>query len=345
MSIESSGSRGPQNGNCSDAEAKTATQKTINRIKEDYCKRLKVKVTELSESEVTHDGAIMMYKKKKCSFVKTEKNYRLVRNLELKIGVELIQASTEIKKNVATYITQNDALIAALKAVVKTAKEAKLKFGELREAADKLDGCRKDSCNSAQIKILGCSDGDDCNDNNKQEDATKRPEPCRNVCEILDDLITIPDSLSQDIDIIYNSAAEIVGIQSFSNIKTLEKFQQDFATNAKDFDDLVQAQMTNGGLSLKKAQEDLVLVIKSLTQSGYALYNKRNEVGTVDKTKDYLCCHECKCLADCGCDGEKGDDDNRLKKCKCDICDICKEVTDIYSYESQSNNTYSNNAM
>lgn len=340
MSIESSGSREPQKGNCSDAEAKTATQKTIHRIKEDYCKKLNVKVTELNESEVTHDGAVMVYEKKKCIFVKTEKNYLLVRNLELKIGVELIQASNEIKKNVATYITQNDALVAALKAVVKTAKEAKLKFGELREAAGKLDGCRKDSCNSMQIKILGCSD-DDCNDNHKQEDTAKRPEPCQDVCQILDDLIRVPDSLSQDIDIIFNSAAEIVGIQSFSNVKTLEKFQQDFSANAKDFDDLVLEQMTNGGLSLKKAQEDLVLVIKSLTQSGYALYNKRNEVDTVDKTKDYLCFHECKCLADCGCEGEKGDDDNRLKKCKCDICDICKEVTEIYSCESPSNYTYS----
>ncbi|RQO66360.1 hypothetical protein DBR43_29505 [Pedobacter sp. KBW06] len=339
MSIESSGSREPQNGNCNDAEAETATQKTIHLLKEDYCKRLKGKVAELGESELTYDGTVMIYQKKKCAFVKTEKNYLLVRNLELKVGVELITASDEIKKNVAADILQNDALVLALKAVVKTAKDAKAKFGELREAAGKLDGCRKDSCSAVQMKILGCSEGDDCNDNNKQEESSRRPDPCRNVCQILDDLITIPDSLSQDIDIIFNSAAEIVGIQSFSNIKSLEKFQQDFATNAKAFDDLIQAQMTSGGLSLKKAQEDFVLSTKTATQSGYALYNKRNEVGTLDETKDYLCHHECKCIAGCGCDGEKGEDDNRLKKCKCDICDICKEVTEVYSCENPSDNS------
>jgi hypothetical protein len=48
---------------------------------------------------------------------------------------------------------------------------------------------------------------------------------------------------------------------------------------------------------------------------------------------------KCKCIAGCGCDGEKGDDDNRLKKCKCDICDICKEVTEVYSCENPSDNS------
>lgn len=340
MSIESSGSKEQQNENCRDAEAKTATQKSIHRIKEDYCKKLKVKVSELSGAEVSHDGAVMSYEKKKCAFVKTEKNYLLVRNLELKIGVELIQASDEIKKNVASYKAQNLVLVDALKAVVKTAKEAKMKFGELREAGGRLDGCMKDSCNSGQMKILGCNGDDDCNgaeQSDRQEEKSRKPDPCRDVCELLEDLVNVPDSLSQDIDIISNSAAEIVGIQSFSNIQTLEKFQQDFAANAKGFDDLILAQMNSGGLSLKKAQDEFITVIKSLTQSGYALYNKRNEVETIDETKDYLCCHKCNCIADCGCDGERdGDEDNRLKKCKCDICDICKEVTEIYSCENPS---------
>lgn len=332
MSIESSGYREPEKGNCNDAEAETATQKTIRLLKEDYCTRLKGKVAELGESELTYDGAVLVYQKKKCSLVKTEKNYLLARNLELKVCVELITAAEEIKKNVTADIAQNDALVIALKAVLKTAKDAKTKFGELREAAGKLDGCRKDSCNAGQMKILGCIEGDDCNDNSKQEESPRRPDPCKNVCQIIDELISAPDSLSLDIDIITNSTAEIVGIQSFSNIKSLEIFQQDFSANAKAMDDLLLTQITNGGLSLKKAQDDFILSTKTITQSGYALYNKRNEVGTLDKTKDYLCHHECSCIA--GCDEEKGEYDNRLKKCKCDICDICKEVIEVYSCES-----------
>jgi hypothetical protein len=334
--IENSGSREQQNGNCSDAEVKTATQKSLYRIKEEYCKKLKVKEAELVEMEITSYGTLLSYERKKCTFVKTEKNYLLVRNLELKIGVELIQASDEIKKNVVSYNTRNTALVDALKAVMKTAKEAKMKFGELREAGDKLDGCMKDSCNSGQLKIIGCADDDDCNDSNKQFEKPKKPDPCRDVCHILKELISTPDSLFQDIDIIFNSAAEIIGIQSFSNIKTLEKFQVDFAANAKGFDDLIQAQMISGGVSLKKAQEELILMIKTLTQSGYTLYNKRNEVETIDKTTSYLCCHKCTCIDDCGCDGDN-EEDNRLKDCKCKICQICKEVTEIYSGDGQSN--------
>jgi len=337
MSIESSNLPGSQNGNCKDTDAQTATQKSLHQLKEDYCKRLKAKSGELSESEVSGNGTLMMYEKKKCAFVNTEKNYLLVRNLELKVGIELMQASDEIKKNVAASISQNEALVLALKAVLKTAKEAKVKFAELRDSASKLDACMKDSCSAGQLKLLGCA-GDDCNDQHKQAEANKLPGDCQNACRILDELVHQPPDLSQDIDIIVNAAAEIIGIQSFSNIKTLEKFQQDFALNAKNFDDLILLQMAGGGAGLKKAQEELSLAIKTLTQSGYALYNKRNEVETLVATKHYLCCHKCSCIGDCGCNDEKSDENNRFKKCKCDICDICKEVTDIYCLESSSGN-------
>ena len=120
MTIESSNMRNPKNGNCNGNEAKTITQKNLHQIKEDYCNRLKGKLGESSESEVTSDGTLMMYEKKKCVFVKTEKNYQMLRNLELKVGVELIQSSEEIKKNVAASISQNDALVAGLKAVLMT---------------------------------------------------------------------------------------------------------------------------------------------------------------------------------------------------------------------------------
>lgn len=328
MSIESSYAKGSQHGGCRDTEVETATQKTIRQIREGYCEKLRTLTGGLNETELGNEGAQMQYEKKKCSFVKTEKNYLLVRNLELKVGLELMQASEEIKKNVAGNLEQNTALVLALKAVVKTAKDTKTIFGDLRDAASKLDACMKDSCNAVQMKILGCKDND-CNDT-KQEVQERKPDCCQNVCEILDELVTVPDEFSADIDIIFSSSAEIVGIQSFANIKTLEQFQLDFSANAKAFDDLVLSQITAGGISLKKAQDDLTAAIRTLTQSGYALYGKRDEVNTADDTKDYLCCHECKCIGDCGCGGERKEGENRFKNCKSDICEICNEVTGIY---------------
>src|ERR1044072_7014608 len=134
---------------CGD-NGKTATKRTIKQIKDTYCESLKVLTGELSQSEVTYEGYVRAYHRKKCGFIKTEKNYRIVRNLELKYGVELVQSTEEIKKNVASYIKMNDDLVKALKDVLATAKDAKAKFGELRDAASKLDACRKDSCNASQ---------------------------------------------------------------------------------------------------------------------------------------------------------------------------------------------------
>jgi hypothetical protein len=339
MALQQSNTKKPPAEKPCNDQGKTATKRTIKQIKDTYCESLKVLTGELSQSEVTYEGYVRAYHRKKCSFIKTEKNYRIVRNLELKVGIELIQSSEEIKKNVASYIKINDDLVKALKDVLTTAKDAKAKFGELRDAASKLDASRKDSCNASQMIILGCKSGEECGDKKDNDQHDNKPEACDNVCEILDDLVEVPETLAKDIDIIFTSAAEILGIQSFSNIKTLDKFQQDFGTAAKAFDDVVAEKMKAGATATTKAQEELTAAIKTLTTSGHALYNKRNEIETDDDTKDFLCHHDCDCIRDCGCDDEgddKGENDNdrnkkdRFKKCKCEICDICKEVKDIY---------------
>jgi hypothetical protein len=183
--------------------------------------------------------------------------------------------------------------------------------------------------------VLGCSPSGDCNDNNQNqgdEVASQKSEGCKDACSILDHLVEIPESFSRDIDSIFNAAPEILGIQSFTNIKTLEKFQLDFEANSKTFNDWVVAKMTAGKAAVDTAQKDLIDATTLLTTAGFALYNSRNAVETADATKDYLCCPECKCLNDegeCGCH-DLDDDTDRLKKCKCEICDICQEVTSIY---------------
>ena len=338
-SQQSNTKKPPAEKPCND-NGKTATKRTIKQIKDTYCQNLSVLTGELSQSEVTYEGYVRAYHRKKCSFIKTEKNYSIVRNLELKAGIELVQSSEEIKKNVASYVKMNDDLVKALKDVLAGARESKAKFGELRDAASKLDAARKDSCNASQMIILGCKSGEECGDKKDNDQNDKKPDACDNVCEILDHLVEVPETLAKDIDIIFTSAAEILGIQSFSNIKTLDKFQQDLSAAAKAFDDVVADRMKAGATATTKAQEELTAAIKTLATAGHALYNKRNEIETDDDTKDFLCHHDCDCIKDCGCDDDDNDrhDDNdndrnkkdRFKKCKCEICDICKEVKDIY---------------
>lgn len=330
MSIQSSTNPKKLSEGTHGEKQKLPTQRTIDLIKETYCKNLKGLVGELSQSEVTYEGTLVTYNTKKCCFVKTEKNYRIIRNLELAVGVELVQTNEEIKKNVVLYNKQNDDLVKALKLVLTNTKEAKIKFGELRDAANKLSDCTKDSCNKSQMVLLGCKQADECNDNSK-DTGDKLPDCCNDVCEIIEELINIPASMSADIDTICGGSAEIVGIQTFSNIKSLETFQADFLLNAKAFDDWVKLKMTAGSTALNVLQDELMLATKNLTQSGFALYGKRNEVEIADEVKDYLCDHECSCIDhECGCNDEAKDPEGRLANCKCDICDICTDVKDIY---------------
>ena len=310
-------------------------KKTIRTKKDSYCDSLVTLVGTLTASEENVQGLTTTYELKKCCFVKTEKNYRIIRNLEILTGVELIQASAEIKTDVTAVLDKNGKLVDALKAVCAAAKDAKAKFGDLRDAASKLDACRKDSCNSSQMIKLGCKPAGECGDNEKKQDSsqeTQIPQPCENACSILDRLVTVPAIFSQDIDIIYNSSAEIMGIQTFTSIKSLQKFQQDFEANAKAFDDWVTQKMKDGKTSVDAAQAELVDATKSLTTASYALYSARNAVEATDTIKDYLCCHKCKCISEdgeCGCH-HLDDSNDRLKACKCEICDICDEVTGIY---------------
>lgn len=330
MPIQSTSNPNTHHDGTQGEKPKLPTQRTIDLIKETYCKNLKGLVGELSQSEVTYDGNLVTYNTKKCCFVKTEKNYRIIRNLELSVGVELIQANDEIKKNVVLYNKQNDDLVKALKLVLTNTKEAKLKFGELRDAANKLSDCTKDSCNKSQMVLLGCRQADECNDNNR-DGGEKLPDCCDGVCEIIDELINIPASMNGDIDIICSASAEIVGIQTFSNIKSLETFQVEFSTNSKAFDDWIKQKMVAGSSALNILQEELTAAVKNLTTAGFTLYSKRNEVEIADEVKDYLCDHKCGCIDhECGCQQEQKDPEGRLANCKCDICTICGEVKEIY---------------
>ena len=352
MSIQQYSEKKKPDGNGKKHNGKRSPVKKTIRIKKDsYCDSLVTLVGTLTASEENVKGLTITYEAKKCSFVKTEKNYRIIRNLELLTGVELIQSSAEIKTDVTEVIAKNGKLVDALKAVCAAAKDAKTKFRELRDAASHLDGCRKDSCNSSQMIKLGCKPAGECGDNERRQDTnqdrrqdsnqerrhegnqdTNTPQPCENACTILDHLVSIPPIFSQDIDIIFNSSAEIMGIQTFTSIKSVQKFQQDFETNAKAFDDWIVQKMKDGKTAVDTAQTELVDATKGLTVASYALYSARNVVESTDAIKDYLCRHKCKCISEdgeCGCH-ELDDTNDRLKACKCDICEICEEVTGIY---------------
>jgi hypothetical protein len=319
----------PQGHKCQDADS--ITKKNIKTAKNAYCPKLQTKLGTLHQCEEVYKGKKTEYEHKKCRFVSTEKNYRIFRNVELTVGVQLTRATAGIETNITTYVGYDTKLSGALTDLLAAVKNAKSKFSDLRDSACKLDACSKDSCNRTQMAILTGEKFEDCNDDKNKPDQEhqpgKRPSDCEKASIILHELIHDPASLSKEIDIILNSAADVIGIQTFSNITSLsQQFLPAIKGNAKGFDDFVVDRMTKGSTDLTTAQTNLTQIIKDLTDAEFAEYNARIDLDAIKGVKDFLCHHKCECV----CEGE-----GRLDKCKCEICDICHEVTKIYSIETE----------
>lgn len=129
----------------------------------------------------------------------------------------------------------------------------------------------------------------------------------------------LSQNFSEDIDIIFNSATRVTGIQVFSNVPTLEPLQKTMLEKSKAFDDFIQEKMKKDADDLKKIQEELVKSVQELAKNTSGLYFRRSDFKGVQRATQKLCnpgCDECM----------QTGDENRLDDCKCDICDICEEV-------------------
>jgi cell fate (sporulation/competence/biofilm development) regulator YlbF (YheA/YmcA/DUF963 family) len=191
--------------NCKDGTR--PTDKTVQRERHKVCSEMKDRAAEVLQWEQTRHGAHQLYNDKKGTFVKTELNYQFYRNMELMVGVELIQVNEGIKENVTSYKKWNDDLAATLKELVKTVKEAKDKVRDLKEAACKLNTCINDSCQATQRKILTGESYDNCKENDKEVE-----DKC-NAKEVLEHLENIPIIFLHDMNIIFNSATRVTIFQ------------------------------------------------------------------------------------------------------------------------------------
>src|SRR5678816_319304 len=109
-------------------------------------------------------------------------------------------------------------------------KDVKTKLNDLRDAACKLENCKNDSCNCTQVYILTGERPENCDSN---EPAGSRPAECSDAKDNLDKLICMPKALGFDADSLFKASADVVGIQVFSNIGTLDPLQKALAEDSK----------------------------------------------------------------------------------------------------------------
>jgi hypothetical protein len=304
---------------CNDCEENdTATQKSITAERTKYCDELYTIAGEVSKAETNYTGQNTVYESRKCMFVWTEDNYRRYRNTEICVGTELLTSNDLVRENVTNYIKWGNELSAGLKNIFKSIKEVKTKVGDLRDAADKLKGCMDDICNCTQMTIITGEVSEKCADKKPPEN---RPAECNDAKDILKLLTCLPGSLKTDADSLFQASSDVIGIQVFSNLGTLEPLQKTLSDESKAFEKHIQEAMKARESELKKLQEELVKSVQESTKSAAALYNKRSDFEGIMCTTKFICCPNCDCVVE-QVECEKP----RLDKCKQSICDICEEV-------------------
>ncbi|MEO6613368.1 MAG: hypothetical protein ABIT05_14870 [Chitinophagaceae bacterium] len=314
------------------------TQMVINKERNKYCLSLYESKGATSQQEVKYAGEGDIYNDKKCLFNYTEENYRRYRNLEITIGTEMLATTESMKGNVDQLKKWNSDLNAILKKLSKTVKDVKGKFSLLHQAGCLLKSSIYDKCNAAQWKALTGKDKADCGN------PTSTHPACTETSRVIEDMICKPIGLSLDIDSICQSSSDVVGIQIFSNIDTLEPLHKDLDLYAKDLEKHVGEVMKTREGDLKTLQQDLVKSVKDITKSAMDRNSMRSDFEGWFDTVNYLCCPPCDCVGpkdpddpDCQ-DGlrkqppKPGDRDcycdctPRLKTCEENICIICDEV-------------------
>ena len=304
---------------CGCDEPNTETQiKTINVIRDGYCREMYAALGDVLQLESKRVKLIELIKNKTCWFVWTERHYRIYRNLELLVGAKLLQTNDSIKDGIKNYLTVNKTLADSLKKIAKTAKDVKTKMQDLRDMACKLEICMDDTCNCSQMIELTGEIPPSC----KDPRPTLKPPPaeCNNIKEHLKKLVCMPKSLVFDIDSISKSSTDVVGIQTFSNITTLDPLQAELGERIKKVDKSILDVIKRMEGDLKSVIDDLTKTQKDFAKTEVDLYAKRSDFEGIRDTVAYFCCPDCGCVRQ-----GAGDCEKRLDNCEQEICKICQD--------------------
>ena len=327
MSTQQSNTDQYNNTDCKECKDQdNLSQKVITAERQKLCTSLYDTSGMVVQMEKRFHGEKEIYHEKKRLFTWTETNYKLYRNLEITVGVELLQTNESIKTNVATISKLNKDLNAQLKIIAKGIKDLRPKINDLKDASCKLSSSLTEKCNVAQWKALTGNGPENCKESNRESIPA-----CKDAEEIFKDLVNKPLSLLSDYDSLFQSSYDVVGIQLFSNLDTLDPLQKDLETFSKSFEGQVNTTMKLREQDLKNCQNDLVKSVTDLTKAAMDRNSTRSDFEGYKDAVAFLCCPVCGCVQEPGSHHHKDGDcgckhDGRLKQCEKDICCICEDV-------------------
>jgi hypothetical protein len=275
---------------CNDPATKdSATQASINVLRSKYCELVYSTEGEVEKQQQKFVSEKALYESKTCIFNHTEENYRRYRNFEITAGTELLQTNESVKANVTQLKTWNTALNGLLVNIAKQVKDLKGKYTDLKDAACKLETSYGDSCNIAQRKVLTgtTASKEKCND------TTTVVDGCQNTDKDITQLITTGKCLAHEADTLFQVGSDVIGIQLFSNIDTLDQLQKDLSTKSSAFDTTIATAMKTRKTDVDTLQGELVTSVKALTRASMDRNWQRSVFEGYTLASEFLCCPEC----------------------------------------------------
>lgn len=311
---------------CKCEENDTATRKSISSLRQVYCLKLETAKGDRGAAAKDFEQKAKLFEEKKKLFMWTEKNYRLLRDLDIVVDTRLQATNDTFKANVAAYNSESTSLYNQLKAILAAVKDVKAKVSALRDQASNLENYKNDQCNASQWCLLTGKSMDNCKPDPNCP-PVERPDGCKDADKIYCELIGVPKKvLVFDVDYLVKSAADIVGIQTFSNVSSLTALQSNLSDAGKNFITAVQGSVKERFTELTKYQADLTTAVTDFTTSGITKFTKISDCDAAYATLEFLCEPQCQCA-----EPRKPDIcEPRLHKCECEICEICAEVKNTY---------------
>jgi hypothetical protein len=297
------------------ADRDNETQQKINAVKKIYCQDLDSAENTIDSLKIGYEANQNIYISKERRYLSTKENCQRYINTEISMGSQLVQANDKIKASVANFKILDDSLATQLTTIFQSVKDVKTKMSDLRDAATKLGNSKKDSCNASQWNaITGRGDA-------KDGQPSTEPDACKDIEKVIDLLFDMPDALLLDIDAVFKSSSDIIGIQKFCNTGSVVGLQDKLYTQAKEFDGLLLDTIKLRKADLDARQQELKDALANRTGSVMDLYSQRCTYRAIHTTLDQLCCPQCGCVIN-----EAGDCKPRLERCAKEICDICGQV-------------------
>jgi hypothetical protein len=230
----------------------------------------------------TRVGQLETRDSKVCILLKSEEASRFYRNLDLYAAIDATCTVEAVQKNVDDQIKKSDDLSKALAEASKCIKIIKDKAAELKAKACDFDTQLNDDCNKEQLRILNCNFFERCS---YKEGFTKDDAFEKMAIEVIEKAKAVSIQAAKT----FHASAEISGIQTFSNVKSLKDMSKSLVDTIKAFKTDVDTNVKDRAGEVTKAQEDLAKAVKDLATKTL----ERNKATTIYEgvafTLEFVC--------------------------------------------------------